>query len=804
MLILSWLACDGAATHDGPLPEPTETGSPTRPDLCAGSPGASVCDGDVLVTCSDDGSILLEEPCEVSCEAGACVGCGITVEVPWTDAAAVAGGGIVVEVDAGRHPARSRQVVVAGSGTASITGPFALLRADGAPVEDGAPVRDEVLRIAAEGPGEGALTIEASCGEGAALALVAASPTPLAGQALDDFPWFDAAHDLVVAGGPVDVLVDPERFPDRAGVTFELLLVPDRDAATWAADPSLADVAARATGVVDGVATRVEAPTLSAGTLLEDLDVVVDFGADGRLDPGDLLDGLDGPAITVVGDLAAPGPYTPVSEDASGPDQWLRQRLYAPRELDQLDPAPLVVISHGNGHDYRWYDWLGNHLASWGYVVMSHRNNTMPGPMAASVTTLDNLDWLLSNLDTIAGGALDGEIDRAAIVLVGHSRGGEGVVIAYDKLVRGVGGVSAFTADDIRLVSSIAPTLFEGPDTANPHDVPFHVLSGSADGDVTGGVNMDLTQYWRMFQRHTGLGLVTYVQGADHNDFNCCGAEDGAWVPAADRGPLIGRPAAQRIARSYYLATLEALLHERDVLWEVDARAPDRFRPIGVASPLTTQLRRASGDHKVVIDDFQTSPAPNLSSSGGLVTGSIRDPYEGALDDGDTSLAWQQSDPMNGMSWSHGDRDPARGLVFSWEDGDDGSIDFAVPAAAADLTGAAFVSVRVAQGSRHPNVVSPLLGFSVALVDAAGHETVVSTEAWGRVVRPYERGGLGGGTGWVNEFQTLRFPIAAFARDADLDLAAVATVRLRFGVANGSGHGRAAIDDLEILMEGAP
>ena len=50
-------------------------------------------------------------------------------------------------------------------------------------------------------------------------------------------------------------------------------------------------------------------------------------------------------------------------------------------------------------------------------------------------------------------------MDRSAIVWIGHSRGGEGVVLAYDDLVEGDAASDQYSWEDIRIVSSIAPTL---------------------------------------------------------------------------------------------------------------------------------------------------------------------------------------------------------------------------------------------------------------------------------------------------------------------------------------------------------
>ena len=49
------------------------------------------------------------------------------------------------------------------------------------------------------------------------------------------------------------------------------------------------------------------------------------------------------------------------------------------RAGDSLGELPLLVVSHGNGHSFAWYRFLQDHLASYGYIVFSHDNNTLPG-----------------------------------------------------------------------------------------------------------------------------------------------------------------------------------------------------------------------------------------------------------------------------------------------------------------------------------------------------------------------------------------------------------------------------------------
>lgn len=808
MLWLVLMACNGDGTPTPP--DPT-----VEPGLCEDHGGEVLCDDNKLVTCDDAGGVAdviacgAEEVCDPAAEA--CVGCQLELIVPHADPDVAEADGIFVPLDAigGSFEARRltmRPLQLEGRASIEISGPFALYTDDGAPVSSGEVLGPATLLIHGTGTGTGTLSVspESCGGDPATLSIHVADPgMDLAGTHRSGFPWFDA-QELFDPQMPVTVKLDPQRYLDRVGQPFDAYLVPDRSAEEWAADGALDPVAGPVQGTVSAdlseLSTQVWASPDSPDALVTAYDLVLDFGQDGTLDPGDLIDGLDGVGLYVTRDLAEPGPYTPAPRGELSLDYWHTMVFYHPEELDQLDPMPLVAISHGNGHDYTWYDYLGEHLASHGYVVMSHRNNTGPGPISASVTTWENTEAFLANLP---GSALDGEVDTDRIVWVGHSRGGESVVIANHRIHTGMYNPTQFDESDLVLISSIAPTIFEGPDVANPHGIPYHLIAGSADGDVHGGPSTDLTQYYRIFLRGTSEQMVTYVQGADHNDFNCCGFNDFNWTSGP--GVEIGRPRAQQIAKSYYLAMLESQLGDWPILGEYVVRAPEHFRPPQAQAVVVTQHKRAPGDRKLVIDDFQSNPDPGLSSSGGAVTATVRNLAEAPLDDSNGQLTWTGTDPMNGMTWSHNDSDPARGIVFDWESGDDLSLEFEVPAAEQDLSDDAHLSFRAAQGTRHPATIenAGFASFSVALVDGDGEVSALDHRVFGGIPSPYPRTGSGSGQGWSNEFQTVRVPLTAFVADGrDLDLSNVVAIRFLFGGAWGSEVGRIALDDIEILGEG--
>ena len=220
-------------------------------------------------------------------------------------------------------------------------------------------------------------------------------------------PFFDWVR-VAQAFEPIAIAVDPAEQPQLAGATADVYLVADRTRAEWNADPTLVDLTLDGPDALDFTPTDVPQNTFvidpgsvagSAGASLgRGFDVVVDVDRDGQLGPGDLVDGYSqGAGMYVCQDPTTPGPYDVVEVLYTG-GTFLGQNLFYPANVEELDDLHLVVVSHGNGHNYQWYDHIGNHLASWGYVVMSHENNTQPGIFTASTTTLNNTEFLLANL----------------------------------------------------------------------------------------------------------------------------------------------------------------------------------------------------------------------------------------------------------------------------------------------------------------------------------------------------------------------------------------------------------------------
>jgi hypothetical protein len=629
----------------------------------------------------------------------------------------------------------------------------------------------------------------------------------LVGNPLESYPFFEYVrvfnHDV-----PMSFAVDPLRNPELAGRSGYLFIVAHKTPEQWAADPTLVDVRFAAQAVnLTGASLQTDTFPILFGPIPSDAglgfgvgyDAVLDLNWNNVLDEGDVIQGLSAePGFWVVDPPSALGPL-PVAEITYSGGSFLGQDTFFPRNIASMGALPLVVVSHGNGHNYHWYNHIGIHLASHGYIVMSHQNQTGPGIETASTTTLTNTEYILSHQATISGGALNGHIDSHHITWIGHSRGGEGVVRAYDRLLTGNWTSPWFSAADIVLISSMAPTDFLGPTQSNPHAINYHVWVGGADDDVNGCADCNLCQSFHLYSRAQGFRQSTSLHGVGHGCFH-----NGPGQPLVSTGPcLLTREQTHRILKGYFLALVEHYVHgnvpAKEYLWRQWEDFQPTGSPTGPCVHVDFQYKDGSTAGNFVIDDFQSQFSTDTSSSGGRVAFDVENLTEGLFDDANGSFTTIATDPMNGMT-QDGPGDIERGIVFEWN-GVDRRLTFEVVPGQRDLRTAAYLSFRACQVTRHPYTIAELgnLTFTAVLRDTHGHESAINIGAYhGGVEEPYQRTDCGAGAGWGNEFETIRILLSDFTRNTSaFDLRDVERVEFRFGPSYGSSLGRIGFDDLE-------
>ncbi len=222
------------------------------------------------------------------------------------------------------------------------------------------------------------------------------------------------------------------------------------------------------------------------------------------------------------------------SPDGNFPHPIIGQ-LYFPADdkgelLEQENPWPVVIIAHGYQisffedelQSYLGYGWLARHLASWGIVVFSVNltevnAQTDISPFQQSARG----DIVLKCIDELmADSELRGKIDRNKVGLVGHSMGGEGVVVAQAL------NLARSNPYGIQGVVSIAPTQYR-PDI-ELKDTRYLQLIGSLDlllnslDFVTGDGTGDNPRFgcWRIYDRAVRPKTHLWIYRARHDGFN--------------------------------------------------------------------------------------------------------------------------------------------------------------------------------------------------------------------------------------------------------------------------------------------
>ncbi|MDD5934705.1 MAG: chlorophyllase, partial [Clostridiales bacterium] len=196
--------------------------------------------------------------------------------------------------------------------------------------------------------------------------------------------------------------------------------------------------------------------------------------------------------------------------------------------------CPVLFIVHGN-HDYTvdsylGYDYLGEYLSSYGYVVISVNENSCNDLSdendGRAVLLLENMKYILE-LNKDETSEWYQKINEDKIAIAGHSRGGETVSTAYlfndyDCYPEN-GNVKFDYHFDIKSLIAIAPTVDQyqpAEHEVSIQDVNYLVLQGANDHDVS--IAMGQKQYDNVTFTQDGnyLKSLVYIANANHGQFN--------------------------------------------------------------------------------------------------------------------------------------------------------------------------------------------------------------------------------------------------------------------------------------------
>jgi len=472
-----------------------------------------------------------------------------------------------------------------------------------------------------------------------------------------------------------------------------------------------------------------------------------------------------------VGDPGTPGPLGTARAQYSLGDTALQVPSGAkvevtgevtyPAPLATLPASPVIVLLHGR-HDvcgradgetaYEWpcaagfrripseqgYRGLADLLASHGNIVVSVAANGInatdgeladAGAQDRGFLVLHHLNlwrgWSGSELNGPFGAQFKDKLNLANVGLMGHSRGGEGVVAALAENRR------TGSAYGIKAVVPLAPVDF------NRHSVrgtPSMTLVPYCDGDVSDlqGVHFfdDATTGTVDAAPHALLGVL----GANHNFFNTvwtpggweAGTSDDWWDPkdlfcGANTGRLT--PAQQLAAGNAYIAAfLRARLQDQagyDPLFHGNTATPASAAPAK-----TVAAWSAPAGSRLLVNDLRSNTA-NALGGATLATGFDASTLCGGTTRYALSCIQPRGsggEPHLGQSWYAPDVPGLGQLHLVWSKAGP-TWSNKVPAQYRDVAGYQHVTIRLTKDVWAFSATAPAVG--LRLKDAAGTSRTV-------------------------------------------------------------------------------
>ena len=385
-----------------------------------------------------------------------------------------------------------------------------------------------------------------------------------------------------------------------------------------------------------------------------------------------------------------------------------------PAQISNAQPDyPLLVCVHGNGHNYQNYTYLLDHWAKNGFIAASiHLNTGMAGEGRASV-----LFKHISILKTLFGSHVQNKIG-----IMGHSRGGEGVVSAARMNQQQALG------HGIKAIISLGPTdRYTSETLAGAWATPYLVMHGAMDGDVATPGHMGFSLYDRASGEPKSM---LWLYGANHNRFNLISPDadyNTFKIDAmADHPKIMTQASHMATAKAYMTAFFRLRLYNAA---EYEGLFKGEWVPASVAQaePALNKIYVQYGDKTTsVVDDFEQTPHNwQVSTVGGSVT------------DGGTLPAAPQENKLATLD-SQSPHDTS-GLLLRWNDIGD-KLEY-TPAAPVDAS--AFYAVSFRMGQKVVSAENPagqVQDLYLTLKDTNNQSRSIRVDAFGKVPPQQQRG----------------------------------------------------------------
>jgi hypothetical protein len=223
------------------------------------------------------------------------------------------------------------------------------------------------------------------------------------------------------------------------------------------------------------------------------------------------------------------------------------------KRLAKRGAVPVIFMAHGNHSpadpSFLGYDYFQQSLAKMGFVAVSVDCNELNGSIGGPGNIIDRADLINASIAHFqslnAGGPIfRRRLDLKKVGLMGHSRGGEAVVISPTRPSKPANVV-------VLSVLSLAPTDW-GATSGPPQGYDFLTLLPAADGDV---IDNDGAKYYDRCLPPSFKSQL-YVHNACHNYFNR------QWLNNDNGGalPTMGRSDHERVLLAYGCAFFRRVL----------------------------------------------------------------------------------------------------------------------------------------------------------------------------------------------------------------------------------------------------
>lgn len=433
---------------------------------------------------------------------------------------------------------------------------------------------------------------------------------------------------------------------------------------------------------------------------------------------------------------------------------------------------PLIIYGHGRfsgpgsafPNNYLASSYLMNHLASWGYIVVSVNFDVLHNASDAGISHrgqlfLHAIDYMLSKNNDPSSKFYQ-KIDVTKIALIGHSRGGGGATYAVNL------NQSQGSPRNIKALATISPT--SGHTNPISGNMPQLMLYGTWDGDLCDAQGYAM---WDQAPRDR-TKIFVEIHGANHFFFsdNLVYSNELNGIPRANH---------QSLAKGFINAFFDKFVNGLDRYeWPIYLTGNKRIDTVDY-------FIQYLNDTILVVDNGDPLGTPALNNLNGANSG--------------TSLTLFDDRALNNPAeHQYGS---TNGLRATWDNLND-SLLFNLPGSNAGTY--KVLHFRIGQRYGEPeNAVDNYKNFTVRLKDNSGHVASVILKNYHKGVHYPDLASYPPGSWCVSDAAknfpvSFRIPLSDFA---GIDLTQIAQIAFLFDQPNEPNYlnisGAITIDDIE-------